>query len=68
MVDEYNNMKIAFSFHLYDDEGDMYENALLLHFHTYLILKLKNRKELDSMISNLQHIKKEIDENYPNED
>lgn len=61
-------MKIGFSFHLYDYEGDAYEKVLLLHFDDNLILKLKDRKELDSMINNLKLIKKEIDENYPKED
>ena len=61
-------MKIGYSFHLYDYEGDRFESALLLHFDDNLILKLKNRKELDSMINNLNVIKKDIDEIYPHED
>lgn len=57
-------MKISFSFNLYDDEGNIYDKCLMLHIDGNLILKLKDTKDLRNMIEQLEHIEKEIKENY----
>lgn len=57
-------MKVAFSFNLCDEDGDIYEEYLMLHVDDNIILKLKNMDDLDSLINQLNNIRNEIKENY----
>ncbi|MHB8871667.1 MAG: hypothetical protein ACYC5G_04400 [Candidatus Doudnabacteria bacterium] len=58
-------MKVSFSFNQYDDEGDSFDDCLLLHIDKTIILRLKDVSELDSLINSLNLIKEEIVESYP---
>lgn len=55
-------MKATFSINLYDKDGDIYKNCILIHLDKTIIV-LKDKTELDKLIKDLQKIKKEINEN-----
>ena len=57
-------MKITFEVNLYDDDGGISEECILLHIENRIILKLKDLNEMAEMIKNLQNIFHEINENY----
>jgi hypothetical protein len=57
-------MEVSFTLNLHDDEGDVYDNCLLLHFDKKTILKLDNIEELEDIIAVLQDIKTELNEKY----
>ena len=57
-------MDIGFNINMYDQDGDVSDNCLLLHFDNTFILRLSDLKELDQVIKQLQDIKSEITENY----
>ena len=54
-------MRLSFTLNQYDDEGDMWDECILLHIEgDTTIIRLKNIKDLEEMIEKLNSIKKEI--------
>ena len=57
-------MRASFSVNLHDNDGDVYQECLLIHLEDKCILPLKNKADLEELIKHLNQIKKELDENY----
>jgi len=55
---------ITFSVNQYDNEGDLWDNKIMLYMGENLVIRLKDTNELQGMIRQLSKIKKEIKENY----
>ena len=45
-IDDNGKTHLAWSVNLHDDDGDIYEGCVLLHFGTSTILKFKNAEAL----------------------
>ncbi len=56
--------KITFIKNIYDRDGDVYDDCILLLLSDVNILKVKDTKEIKAIIKRLEMIVKEIDENY----
>jgi len=56
--------KITFIKNIYDRDGDVHDDCILLLLSEVNILKVKDTKEIKAIIKRLQMIVKEIDENY----
>lgn len=56
-------MKIAWALGLYDNDGDKYEDCLLLFCEEKIILKFENSTELEKFADNIKSCLKEIREN-----
>lgn len=56
--------KITFIKNIYDRDGDVYDDCILLLLSDVNILKVKDTKEIKSIIKRLEMIVKEVDENY----
>ena len=57
-------MDIGFSINLHDRDGRTYEEGFFLHIEPNTIIKIKDIKELNQFIKQLNKIKTEITENY----
>jgi hypothetical protein len=57
-------MKILFSKNDYDYEGDIINHDIRIHFDDRITLNINDIDELQSIITQLQTIHKEITENY----
>ena len=55
--------KLSFSINMHDDEGDIFEEGILLHLGNGVILHFNNLKEYDHFIDSMQGMKDEIKEN-----
>lgn len=56
--------KITFIKNIYDRDGDVYDDCILLLLSDVHILRVKDTKEIKAIIERLKRIVKEIDENY----
>ena len=54
-------MKVSFSINQYDEDGDAFDQCLLLHFGETSIIRLASVQELKEVIENLNKIVKEIE-------
>jgi hypothetical protein len=57
-------MKVAFSIDLFDDDGDVFEYGIYLHFDNKVIIRLESFSELQGIAGDLNRIVKEIADNY----
>lgn len=55
-------MEITYSLNQYDENGDKYNDCLILNLDDNFLLKLKDIDELDKVINQLKDIRKEISE------
>lgn len=54
-------MRASFSENLYDSDGDIYQECLLIHLENQsVLLKLKDQKDLKELILHLKKIDKEL--------
>lgn len=54
-------MRASFSENLYDSDGDIYQECLLIHLENQsVLLKLKDQKDLKELILHLTKIDKEL--------
>jgi hypothetical protein len=55
-------METYFSINRYDEDGDVWEHGIYLHFGEDFTMKLNNVQELTNLIWKLQKIEKEVSE------
>jgi len=57
--------KVTFSVNNYDNDGDVLDRGIFLHFGPDVRIKVaRDVKEFQGFIDNLQEMKTEIEENY----
>lgn len=61
-----NNLTVSFSVNMNDTDGEPWMKCLNLHFGAVAIIQLKGIDQLKQVIDELNTIKKEVEENYPN--
>lgn len=52
--------KLSFSVNLHDQDGDVYDDCILLHIDEGVILKFGNLAEYDQFIEDMQGMRAEI--------
>lgn len=57
-------MNILFTKNIYDSDGDIVDECIVLHFGNDVMIKVKNITEIQTMIGNLNNIIEEIGETY----
>ena len=53
-------IEIGFSKNMYDKDGDIMDDCILLYFNDTFILRVADLDDLDSVITQLQFIRNEI--------
>ena len=56
-------IKIGFTIHAYDSDGDIYENGIYLHFEHTAIRVCDSIEDFDKVVENIKLIQKELKEN-----
>lgn len=51
---------VSFSVNMHDEDGDVYDNCILIHVSENLIIRFSNGKDLDDFISELNQCRSEI--------
>jgi len=57
-------LNITFSKNLYDKDGDIYDDCIVLHLTENTLLRVESIEEIKNIASQLIKIAKELDENY----
>jgi hypothetical protein len=55
--------KLSFGINLYDDEGDSYEDCIMVFLGNGVILQFKNLEGYDRFIDSMKGMRNEIKEN-----
>lgn len=57
-------MEVLFSKNIYDKDGDIYDECIMIHLNNFISIRVGDLSELDALIAELQMVQKEIRENY----
>ena len=57
-------IKVMFQKNIYDSEGGIIEDCIILYMNDVFSLKLGDLNDLDDLIESLQRVRNEVLENY----